>query len=86
MHQPEKIEESWQTLVETAAAARMTAHEFQALARRRYLELLLAEHRGNQCKAAAPLGMHRNTLRLAISTLGIDLAAVGRQKQKRVAH
>jgi Fis family transcriptional regulator, factor for inversion stimulation protein len=84
MHQPEEVEESWQTLIETAASARMTVREFEMLARRRYVELLLAEHRGNQCKAARSLGMHRNTLGRAVNQLGIDLVSLGRRRKRRV--
>ena len=38
-------------------------------------EVLLA-HRGNQCKAAEELGMHRNTLSRTMADLGLSLAEV----------
>jgi DNA-binding NtrC family response regulator len=37
----------------------------------RVLEVL-ASHRGNQCKAAKELGVHRNTLSRTLEELGID--------------
>jgi Fis family transcriptional regulator len=39
-------------------------HEAVRQFKRRYLLEVLAQHRGNQCKAAEELGMHRNTLSL----------------------
>lgn len=40
--------------------------------KKRYLLEVLASHRGNQCKAAKELGMHRNTLSRTIAELNID--------------
>lgn len=37
---------------------------------------VLARHRGNQCKAAKELGMHRNTLSRAITELDLDPAQI----------
>jgi DNA-binding NtrC family response regulator len=44
--------------------------------KRQYLREVLMAHRGNQCKAAEELGMHRNTLSRAMAELGLDLAEV----------
>ena len=44
--------------------------------KRQYLREVLIAHRGNQCKAAEELGMHRNTLSRAMAELGLDLAEV----------
>ena len=44
--------------------------------KRRYLREVLIAHRGNQCKAAEELGMHRNTLSRAMVELGLNLAEV----------
>ena len=44
--------------------------------KRSYLREVLVAHRGNQCKAAEELGMHRNTLSLAMAELGLSLAEV----------
>jgi DNA-binding NtrC family response regulator len=44
--------------------------------KRQYLREVLVAHRGNQCKAAEELGMHRNTLSRAMADLGLNLAEV----------
>lgn len=40
--------------------------------KRRFLMEVLAHHKGNQCKAAKELGVHRNTLSRTIAELEID--------------
>lgn len=45
---------------------------------------VLSHHRGNQCKAAKELGIHRNTLSRTISELEIDPALI-RKGLKRPA-
>jgi len=44
--------------------------------KRQYLREVLVAHKGNQCKAAEELGMHRNTLSRAMSELDLSLAEV----------
>ncbi len=44
--------------------------------KRRYLLQVLVNHRGNQCKAAEELGMHRNTLSRTLSELDMDTAQI----------
>jgi DNA-binding NtrC family response regulator len=44
--------------------------------KRRYLIEVLAHHRGNQCKAAEELGMHRNTLSRTLAELDLDTAQI----------
>lgn len=44
--------------------------------RRSFLLGVLSAHGGNQCKAAAALGMHRNTMHRMIHALAIDPAEV----------
>jgi Fis family transcriptional regulator, factor for inversion stimulation protein len=44
--------------------------------KRQYLREVLVANRGNQCKAAQELGMHRNTLSRTIAELGLNLAEV----------
>ena len=41
--------------------------------KRRYIFEVLAHHKGNQCKAAEELGMHRNTLSRTMQELKIDV-------------
>jgi DNA-binding NtrC family response regulator len=40
--------------------------------KRRYILEVLAHHKGNQCKAATELGMHRNTLSRTLAELDLD--------------
>ncbi len=40
--------------------------------KRRYILEVLAQHKGNQCKAAEELGMHRNTLSRTLTELELD--------------
>jgi DNA-binding NtrC family response regulator len=51
--------------------------------RRSFISQVLREHRGNQCKAAADLHMHRNTLSRACAELMIDAAAYRNQGLRR---
>ena len=44
--------------------------------KRQYLREVLIAHRGNQCKAAEELGMHRNTLSRTMAELGLELSEV----------
>ena len=44
--------------------------------KRQYLREVLLANRGNQCKAAEELGMHRNTLSRTMAELGLVLADV----------
>jgi Fis family transcriptional regulator len=44
--------------------------------KRQYLLEVLRAHRGNQCKAAEELGMHRNTLSRIMSELELEAAEV----------
>jgi len=53
--------------------------------KKQYLREVLVANRGNQCKAAEELGMHRNTLSRAMAELGLDLAEV-RAGLKRPPH
>ena len=44
--------------------------------KKQYLREVLIAHRGNQCKAAEELCMHRNTLSRAMAELELDLGEV----------
>ena len=50
--------------------------------KRQYLREVLIANKGNQCKAAEELGVHRNTLSRAMADLELDLAEV-RSVRKR---
>jgi Fis family transcriptional regulator len=54
--------------------------------RRAFILTVLRDQRGNQCKAAERLGIHRNTLRRTIRELEIDIGptrAVGSRRPVR---
>ena len=61
-----------ETLVTAMHAGGITYEEAVREFKRRYLLTVLAHHKGNQCKAAKELGMHRNTLSRTIAELDID--------------
>jgi Fis family transcriptional regulator len=44
--------------------------------KRRYILEVLSHHKGNQCKAAEELGMHRNTLSRTLAELDLDTAQI----------
>lgn len=44
--------------------------------KRQYLREVLIAHKGNQCKAADELKMHRNTLSRTMADLGIELSEI----------
>lgn len=62
-----------ETLVTAMHAGGITYAEAVREFKRRYLLEVLAHHKGNQCKAAKELGMHRNTLSRTITELKIDV-------------
>lgn len=65
-----------EALVSAMHAGGITYAEAVREFKRRYLLEVLASNRGNQCKAAKELGMHRNTLSRTIAELDIDPAQV----------
>lgn len=44
--------------------------------KKQYLREVLVANRGNQCKAAEELGIHRNTLSRTMAELGLSLSEV----------
>jgi hypothetical protein len=45
---------------------------------------VLAHHKGNQCKAATELGMHRNTLSRTLAELDMDSAQIRKGMRRPV--
>ncbi len=56
--------------------------------KKRFILAVLQECKGNQCKAARQLGMHRNTLSRAIAELKLDAKGLrhGTRRPPRSAH
>jgi len=52
--------------------------------KKRYILEVLAHHRGNQCKAATELGMHRNTLSRTLAELDMDSAQIRKGMRRPV--
>jgi DNA-binding NtrC family response regulator len=53
--------------------------------RRQYLLQILQAHRDNQQKAAAAMGIHRNTLSRAIASLDLSIVEVRKYSRQRSA-
>lgn len=66
------------SLVTQMHAGGITYNEAVREFKKRFLVEVLAHHRGNQCKAAKELGMHRNTLSRTIAELEIDPSQIRR--------
>lgn len=60
------------SLVTQMHAGGITYDEAVREFKRRFILEVLACHRGNQCKAAQELGVHRNTLSRILTELDID--------------
>ena len=52
--------------------------------KKRYILEVLAHHKGNQCKAATELGMHRNTLSRTLAELDLDTAQIRKGMRRPV--
>lgn len=52
--------------------------------KKRYILEVLAKHRGNQCKAAEELGMHRNTLSRTLTELDMNTVQIKRGLRRPV--
>ena len=56
--------------------------------KKRFILTVLQENKGNQCRAARELGMHRNTLSRTIAELELDIKGLrrGARRPPRSAH
>lgn len=64
------------TLVMQMQASGITYDEAVREFKKRFILQVLSANRGNQCKAAKELGMHRNTLSRTLSELQIEPSQV----------
>lgn len=64
------------TLITQMHSAGVAYNEAVRQFKRRYILEVLAHHKGNQCKAADELGMHRNTLSRTLAELEMDTARI----------
>jgi Fis family transcriptional regulator, factor for inversion stimulation protein len=64
------------TLITQMHSAGIAYNEAVRQFKKRYILEVLAHHRGNQCKAAEELGMHRNTLSRTLTELDMDTAQI----------
>jgi Fis family transcriptional regulator, factor for inversion stimulation protein len=48
-----------------------------------FIRVALQEHKGNQCRTAEKLGMHRNTLSRAIRDLQLDIQSIRGTQRRR---
>lgn len=60
------------SLVTQMHAGGITYNEAVREFKKRFILEVLTHHRGNQCKAAQELGMHRNTLSRTITELSLN--------------
>lgn len=63
-------------LVTQMYASGITYEEAVREFRRRYIQEVLGRNKGNQCKAAQELGVHRNTLSRIMEDLELDAAQI----------
>lgn len=61
-----------ETLVQQMHTAGLSYTDAVREFKKRFLLEVLSRHRGNQCKAAEELGMHRNTLSRTLTELDLD--------------
>jgi Fis family transcriptional regulator len=64
------------SLVSQMHAGGITYDEAIREFKKRFILEVLAAHRGNQCKAAKELGMHRNTLSRTLAELDMSTAQI----------
>jgi Fis family transcriptional regulator, factor for inversion stimulation protein len=70
------VKRELESLVTQMYAAGITYEEAVREFKKRFIFEVLARHKGNQCKAAREMGMHRNTLSRTIAELKLDPAQI----------
>jgi DNA-binding NtrC family response regulator len=72
----QSLHEQVKAITETLITGGVKYHEAIREYKKQFITNMLIAYRGNQCQAAAELGMHRNTLFRTIQELKIDLRAL----------
>jgi Fis family transcriptional regulator, factor for inversion stimulation protein len=75
------VKDQLETLVLNMYRSGITYAEGICEFKKRFILTVLQDSKGNQCKAARQLGMHRNTLSRTISELKLDVKAVRNGKR-----
>lgn len=70
------VKRELQSLVTQMHSSGVTYTEAVKQFKKRFVLEVLAHHKGNQCKAADELGMHRNTLSRLLTELDMDSAQI----------
>jgi len=72
------------TLISQMHSAGISYTDAMRQFKKRYILEVLAHHKGNQCKAATELGMHRNTLSRTLAELDMDSAQIRKGMRRPV--
>jgi Fis family transcriptional regulator len=72
------VKRELESLVFQMHAAGVPYNEAVREFKKRFILEVLSRHRGNQCKAAEELGMHRNTLSRTLAELDMNTAQIKR--------
>jgi Fis family transcriptional regulator, factor for inversion stimulation protein len=67
------VKDQLEALVEQMYKSNILYSEAVREFKKRFIATVLEENKGNQCRAARQLGMHRNTLSRTIGELKIDI-------------
>jgi len=69
----ESVKDQLEALVQQMYRSNILYCEAVREFKRRFIATVLEENKGNQCRAARQLGMHRNTLSRTVDELKIDV-------------
>jgi DNA-binding NtrC family response regulator len=79
------MEEQLESVVLQMYRAGVRCSEAMREFQKAFILTVLKDQRGNQCKAAERLGIHRNTLRRTIRELEIDIGPTRAMQRRRPA-
>lgn len=68
---PQSLQEQLRCIIANMIGGHLQFDESVQAFRKEFITSVLLAHKGNQCRAARQLGMHRNTLARTMSGLGI---------------